>query len=307
MRIEEINLNDMSNNKLAYQFLLSQTSIANVDVENTTNARNVEGYSKDSFSFVQNSSELIPDTIKRVFSIENFSNEPLVYDKRMLRLHSSELAAFLFFSGVSEENPIRIPGIENVEFTNASFEASFECVGGGPSRIDVLLKNSNNSVALFLEAKFSEYLHPAPKSVSRSYKNDYERIKINTILPDELARVDLDSKADFKIQKKKGENALHYFYCEGVKQILSHYIAISKGICSSFKSIYLGEILFDFGKPGAHYLSDYAQLYRGLANNLNNSQSNVELLSSVLTYQEVFNLNAGYNLPSSVVQFYHLL
>lgn len=78
---------------------------------------------------------------------------------RILTLHSSSLLAFLCFSHINKDCPIKICDTEYVEVL---FEVKNDVIDpslGKPSNIDVVLLNEDRSEILFLESKFTEYLN----------------------------------------------------------------------------------------------------------------------------------------------------
>ena len=99
--------------------------------------------------------------------------------------------------------------------------------------------------------------------------------------------------------------------------MLSHHI----GACNFIKdsesryTVYLGSIVFDFSRYGYSSMTnlgtmeakikDYSWLYQQLAKGLNSLTSDVIMLPSLLTYQNVFHNNPDL-LSDRIKEFYHL-
>ncbi len=234
--------------------------------------------------------------------------------RRVFTLHSSALASLLCFHSVSSKKPLSIPiGDEILLFDEVEFEHENRCFNH-PSCIDVTLKNEATRHILFLECKFSEYLHNGKVSkISPQYHPYYEKYK--KALPKELVFEGMEDASASKTITTKSGRCNHY--CEGIKQMLSHHI----GVCNSIKdkyngyTIYLGSIVFDFSHCGHSSIAnarkmeksmkDYSNLYQQLATGLNSVSSDVVMLSNLLTYQDLFHNNPNL-LSDRIKEFYHL-
>lgn len=234
--------------------------------------------------------------------------------ERLFTLHSSALASLLCFHSISSEKPLPI-SIDNefLLFDEVEFEHENRCFNH-PSCIDVTLKNEATRHILFLECKFSEYLHNGKASkISPQYHPYYEKYK--KVLPKELVFEGMEDASASKTITTKSGRCNHY--CEGIKQMLSHHI----GACNSVKdkyngyTIYLGSIVFDFSHCGHSSIAnarkmeksmkDYSNLYQQLATGLNSISSDVVMLSNLLTYQDLFHNNPNL-LSDRIKEFYHL-
>lgn len=103
-------------------------------------------------------------------------------------------------------------------------------------------------------------------------------------------------------------------YCEGIKQMISHYQGIEKSFINregnNYDHILLGEILFDFSQNYDKRIDkgkfeDYKNMYEQLAKKLNeiNDEKRFHVLPNLLTYQEVFK---NFDLDKNVRAFYQL-
>ncbi len=234
---------------------------------------------------------------------------------KIMTLHSSSLASLLVFFSVSNDNPIYFPiNGKPKKFTNVRFEVKNEVNKGSNnfSNIDVVL--FGDYYLLFLESKFSEYLGSGPVEVK---KVDYYD-KVYKDLRGAL------SDAGVSLQDIKGKRCLATkdrspFYCEGIKQMISHYLGVAtelqKGsIDGNNKTVVLGEILFDFGDKVSNapqklnaYKTAYTMLKNGLESyTINNAQGIV--INNLTTYQEVLELKENdtflQNMPEKIRRFY---
>lgn len=237
--------------------------------------------------------------------------------RRISTLHSSSLIALLCFYSISKDHPLTmdIEG-EKVEFYKSRFEqknsiGKDEAGNEHNSNMDIVLIGQNSaeeSVILFLESKFSEYLkHRKYEGISRIYDDVYNELTANRQLQpiDGLNIVQgLDSWSISATPERPQA------YCEGIKQMISHYQGIKKGFIGSdkdtFDKIYLGEILFKFGTKVDNNNEDfinYSGYYKDLAKRLNeiNNDDQFKLLDESLTYQDVFK---DFKLDDSVQKFY---
>lgn len=250
--------------------------------------------------------------------------------QRINRVHSSALLALLTFYSVSKEKPITINlGDKEIVFTNVAFEHK-NLVGKDKqktdhkSNIDItlydgdILKSSNN--ILFLESKFSEYLALGQK---KGISNELYKDIYNQIFP---SSTNTESPISKKLENNKivlTTNDKHHHYCEGIKQMISHYMGVLDFIQpSKCSNVYLGCILFDFEDDtidtkikgtDISLMEDYKQIYSGLCKKLNEltgpyaKPKNLHILNDCLTYQEVFRLKQNREfLDRNVKTFYSL-
>lgn len=288
-------------------------------------------YSSNSCSFIDmgkpGRKEMVCDFLKSLFEIEND-----IFDKkykmavagdgqeyrRISTLHSSSLVALLCFYSLSKEHALKmnIDGQE-IEFYESRFEQK-NSIGkdkGGKehnSNMDVVLIGSNKqgeSVILFLESKFSEYLS------HRKYD------KISDVYDEVYNQLTADQQPINGLEIVKGKDRLWSIsalphrpqqYCQGIKQMISHYQGVQEGFIDSAKDkydhIYLGEILFKFSeKVDAKHNSynSYVGLYKQLAQKLNsiNACKKFKVIEDSLSYQDVLK---GFKLDQNVHEFYAL-
>ena len=266
--------------------------------------------SDNSYSFLQLQNESKKQCIERIFNIKiDFPDNKI--DHRITTIHSSALAAMLCFNNISKENPLKVE-LNNKEYTFTKFEPEYcnKCTAdGGPSKIDVALFNDDDNIAFFLEAKFSEYLKSESKTISSQYKKDEiggKLFKNHNILPKVLYFSNLIENEPMKILSKQGGKGR---YREGIKQMLCHYIGATEFLKKypEYKKVFIGTLLFDFGKETKASLIDYSDMYKELAENLNAlSEGKIELVNNVVTYQNLFDKNNRCILSSKVKCFYNL-
>jgi len=207
--------------------------------------------------------------------------------RRISTLHSSSLVALLCFYSVSKDHPLTmdIEG-QKVEFYQSLFEQK-NLIGKDAagkehnSNMDVVLigKNSaDESVILFLESKFSEYLaHGKYDEISFVYDDIYKDLTAKG-QPIEGLEIIRESNT-WSILAAPG---CPQQYCQGIKQMISHYQGVRKGFMKKdgkkYAHIYLGEILFKFPEDvdkGYESYNSYVGLYRQLACALNNLKFSV--------------------------------
>ena len=219
--------------------------------------------------------------------------------EKITTIHSSSLVSLMVFFGVSEKNPIRFRiGSEVKAFTRCEFEVKNEVDfnSGNYSNIDVALYG--DASVLFMESKFSEYLSPSPYEVksTKYYDVIYDRLKD-----------DLKAAQVAKTSNKKGKPVLartgkKSIYCEGLKQMVSHYLGVRTEIKKGRgdlegKKVYLGEILFDFRKKvssASKMLSSYQDAYTCLVEGLNrcaeeDCEGRLQILP-MITYQDLLRM-----------------
>ena len=191
------------------------------------------------------------------------------------------------------------------------------------SNMDIMLYDGDtldsSKNVLFLESKFSEYLTLGQKKdISNTVYGDIYRMLFNQPSLDRLVCERQDSRYFLLKTNEKGNH-----YCEGIKQMISHYMGVLNFIrtheCSN---VYLGCILFDF-KDGAidtkvegagiSHLEDYRRVYSYLCKKLEGlsgdfaKPENLHVLNECLTYQDVFQMEQNRNvLDKNVKTFYSL-
>lgn len=281
------------NNKVVYDYLSNScSSFVDVCIEETESSKSKSGVSQESLSFVRNANETKTDVINRVFELD-LSNDKWEkkLDHRILTLHSSALLAFLVFCEVSKENPVEIKELDGIKFTKLDIEVPLNCIRGGKSKIDVVLKDESENNTLFLECKFSEYLHCGKEMISSAYEKVYGKYGIQEIL----------NNIGLKYNNGViGQGEKTSVYCQGIKQMISHFIAIDNK-CNK-GNVFLGTMLFDFGEAGSDKLGSYSVLYNGLAKGINcKKHNNVVLLDEALTFQNNLSIE---KLPEKVVDYY---
>ncbi len=283
-------------------------------------------YSKNSCSFIdmKNVSECqVCANLKEIFGIKNelfegkycmaISGDGQEY-RRISTLHSSSLVALLCFYSLSKDSPLtmEIDG-GKVEFYKSLFEQknSIDKEGQHNSNMDLVLIGENDkgeSVILFFESKFSEYLTRGKyDKISNVYDDIY-----NALIADKQPIDGIEIKAGidgWSISAPKGKPQQ---YCQGIKQMISHYLGIQNGFIKDqgkeYDYIYLGEILYKFPEDvdkGHKSYNSYVGLYNQLACKLNslNAEPNFKMLESSFTYQD---LMCNFKLDQKVRDFYQL-
>jgi hypothetical protein len=290
--------------------------------------------SKNSLSFndeesIFNYFELNKNAYKKAF---DKVTEGEGYEKKKIRaLHSSALASFLLFSNVRKDNKLTIKGIS---YSEVYFEIESDVIKGRkPSSIDILLRSNENDL-LYLECKFSEYYlyTGARKGIASEYLKEETSKKLYdnlcSIKNDYFEPIN-DNNTTFSL---KGNGHLDYYYCEGIKQLISHIVGVHNGFndnktetyqklknaWENAKSIKIGTVIFDFGKITEPYLQDYSTIYNQLAvvanaNNINLQTKvgkTIKVIDKILTYQEILqdSANKDYfdSLTDKIKLFYHL-
>ncbi len=247
--------------------------------------------------------------------------------KDLHNFKSSSMSPLLCFYAISDSNPLTysIDGI-TFRFTDVHFEVRNKCVGRGKSNMDVVLYGTdsrNSKVIFFVETKFAEYYTLASANdISTTYTGVYQGKYANVLKECGLNLVVYNKLQKSKVTKvtqrlKLESNDGNPHYCEGIKQMICHHIAINRVIKKdtfkdildqardSFKldtideldsvNIYLGEVLFKFddtmsvvkkGKKSINVFTDYCQMYQSLLKGL--PPSNIKMMPRVITYQELF-------------------
>lgn len=237
---------------------------------------------------------------------------------RITTLHSSSLLALLCFYSVDAHHVLRIGGYT---FDDSYFEVKTQVYENAESNMDVVLRGRDEKgqqVALFLECKFSEYLNCGNcNGISfNAYNSQYEALGLfdNQIIGIEFKKgCTADPRRSISICSINGS-----VYCEGIKQMLSHYMGVSnyhryranalaehrRFVQDENEQILLGEILFDFGddvKGAANKFKNYSQAYADLARIIN-GKGPIKMLDGIITYQSI--LKDGFIFENRIKQFY---
>lgn len=239
--------------------------------------------------------------------------------REITQLNSSALVALMCFYPVNELNPIKITLVaDGTSHTLSLTELHLEKENpvyspNRPSSIDIALYgkdvSSGENVVLFLESKFGEYFRSENCRAGKSYKEFYSEI-VNIQSEQNLLR-DIYFKADESGVEVNGPT----HYCEGIKQMISHYIGSENSyeLNQENRTIYLGTILFDFSSlaQGSEIsLEDYKTCYKGVARILNrianNHKKDIRLIDDAFTYQEFFSKVGEFKLNEDVKEFYKL-
>ena len=239
--------------------------------------------------------------------------------REITQLNSSALVALMCFYPVNELNPIKITLVANgtnhtLSLTELHLEKENPVYSPNrPSSIDIALYgkdvSSGENVVLFLESKFGEYFGSENCRAGKSYKQFYSEI------------VNIQSKQNppMDIQFKAYESGVEVngptHYCDGIKQMISHYIGSENSyeLNQENRTIYLGTILFDFSSlapDSKNSLEDYKTCYKGLARILNsianNHKKDIRIIDDAFTYQEFFSKVGEFKLDEDVKEFYKL-
>ena len=283
-------------------------------------------YSNNSCSFIDmgkpGRKEKVCDYLKSLFEIENdiFDNKykmAVAGDgqeyRRISTLHSSSLVALLCFYSLSKEHALKINiDGQEIEFYESLFEQK-NSIGkeGHNSNMDVVLIGFNKqgeSVILFLESKFSEYLsHGKYDKISDVYDEVYYQLTADQQPIDGLEIVRGKDMWSISAAPHRSQQ-----YCQGIKQMISHYQGMQKGFIGSaedkYDHIYLGEILFKFPEEvdaKHNSYNSYVGLYKQLAQKLNsiNTCKKFKVIETSLSYQDVLK---DFDLDTNVREFYAL-
>ena len=299
----------MSKENVIVEFFKDNKFLSDIQLEQTPAGKTLSSWSK-SFADIKGDE---CSSLKEIFGIKDKTFEEKfkqaasgLEKKRIMTLHSSSLLALLLFHSVSEENPIHfcING-KVVAFTNVQFEVKNpvdKSDNKTKSNVDIVL--SGSGYTLYLESKFSEYLGSGTKNISNTgyYKNIFERLGI--CLKQAGLKIEFKDKIYIKGRGK---------YCEGPKQMISHYLGIKTSVETDQSHVVLGEILFDFGKLSKNKLDSYKDIYKSLRAGLENcaKDDGVNLIiNDLITYQQVFQLKENQTflerLPKNIQTFYKL-
>lgn len=288
-----------------------------------------EKESKNSFSLIDKETpkKEIPKILQKTFGIENKVLFKTKYKeaisgggqewKRITTLHSSSLLALLCFYSVSKERPL---SIGDYIFNESFFEVKTVVKDSHKSNMDIVLRGVNKETGektvLFLESKFTEYLTCSKKN-NISIDAYYDKYNELSLFDKPIKNI-LFGKNDKGIFIEAENPKKFPIYCEGIKQLLSHYIGVNNYVTKksaeheTFKyadneKILLGEIVFDFKEPirkSSDKLNNYKQVYSELAKRINEHQNQIEILNKVMTYQEIFTDN--FIKEENIKQFYKL-
>lgn len=238
---------------------------------------------------------------------------------KITTIHSSSLLALLFFSAVSELNPIRI---DNHNYNNVYFEIKNKVFPNAsitdmPSNIDVLLVSDDKESLLFLESKFTEYIDHGKIAISDKYKNFYQNFFNNN--NDTGLRL-----IENTIECISGNNSK---YISGIKQMFSHIIGLAtkphesvkddiKMLINNAKNIIIKEIVFKFEETE---FNNYSNLYKNVFKSLDSKKlevclkdygcdrkkiSRISIGEELLTYQTLLKDNSEYQLSPKIKKFY---
>lgn len=243
---------------------------------------------------------------------------------RILTLHSSALLALLCFSHVSTDNPLLING---VAYEQCWFEVQNR-VYDRPSSIDIVLK-ANDGTLLFLESKFTEYLHSDSPNIAYKYFDFYKVIlpllpgcPLQMVFPKTWTENGVNILGLGLIPKSKADRYTD-LYLGGIKQCFSHLIGLAKGpqnedeecwLDIAGRKIYFGSIVYELNDS---HFSIYRDFYSETIGRLTSSMladsvpdhgshvNQIHILPNILTYQEIFG-NREFKLSVKVRKFYEL-
>lgn len=302
-------------------------------------SRNVELFDKDKIYEQTPTSYAFKDCPARVFgltspsfcsSLHEVTNGEGSEKDKINTLHSSSLLGLLTFYKMKEPGQrmdIKI-GEVNFSFERVVFERTNKVFSPsvGLSSIDIALygKANGEDCVLYLESKFSEFLHRR-KCTSSDKNKQYEQYYDCILQDNDIDVTSYNESGKMVVVSKKGEH-----YCEGIKQMVSHYIGALNSEDRKDHKIYLAPIIFDFcdtnlesaesfKKDGS--VQDYKDIYPSLAKALNKNydalnslnpknypryENEVIVIEEVLTYQTFFKKVVGYSLDETVKEYYNL-
>lgn len=157
---------------------------------------------------------------------------------RILIPHSSSLLAFLCFSNVSKDHPIRILGTEYVDVMFEVKNDVIESPDRYPSNIDVMLIDKSGTQILFLESKYTEYLKSGRAYLANRYRAFYDSLLTSN--EDKFRFKASEVRVNHRPDENhpKGYSTIEYClnngnktseYLEGIKQAFSHLLGIATG------------------------------------------------------------------------------
>ena len=294
-----------------------------------------EGISYNSREILPLPNKDIKETLKKIFNLEiknwdkffeaatNGSGQEI---NRIMKLHSSALLALLCFSNVSDKKPI---WIDNIKYVKSWFEIQNK-VFENPSSIDIVLKSENGDL-LFLESKFTEYLHTGNPNIRMDYFDFYK--KLFPQIPDTPIQIVYPKIFTYKgtsvtgltIKPKSESIKYENLYLEGIKQCLSHIIGICKGPQNKDEECWqniknnatltFASIIYKLKDPRFSTYADFYKISIGKITSQLIEDSFTEPLNHVhqlhirpkiLTYQEVFKDQRNKILNKEISNFYNL-
>lgn len=303
--------------------------------------------SKNSLMFEVGDNANQAEVLKEIFGIKNKVFEEKYKEaiggdgqekRKIMTLHSSSLLSLLCFYKVSNEQSLEFKiSINDKEQTFHSTEVSFEFKNNlsnvyekgkaltkrsSKSNIDIVLSEGNlkgTKKVLFLESKFSEYLHNgAVYDISKeAYKEIYEKLGLH---PEGNINIDAvvesyQNKAGKDCYKMKAlDDKRTHAYLEGVKQMISHFMgACTYAAKHPDTEVYLGSIVYQFEeKFDKGKFSNYNELFQGIMKKLQgllekyNQCSNLHLVDNLLTYNDLFLKKNPKYLDGKVAEYYRL-
>ena len=247
--------------------------------------------------------------------------------KKINSLRSSSLLGLLVFYPIRLGQIMALETIINGEqiafsFNRVVFEKPNQVFHPtrGLSSIDVALYGTANGedCVLFLESKFTEYLQR--KNMVKGYKEGVLSYPISWGYAPYYKQIMSDFPGIVvSYTENKGielfGNDQHY--CEGIKQMISHYIGAthSDELIKDGIKVYLGTILYDFAATGTvddgTIIGDYKQSYQEIAKRLNAFTDSVHcrnlvVIEDAFTYQSFLKQAKGFSLEQSVKDYYSL-
>lgn len=291
------------------------------------------------FDFSSDDEEILASGIARVFGVPYLDrrlfhmavNGDGQERRRICTLHSSSLLAFLFFSGISDKNTLKINSIEydkcffeikNKVFSNAK-------ISDKPSNIDAVLYSTRSNHLLFIESKFTEYLSHGKAFAADKYHDTIKAIieKCGLNLQIEEGRRN-GMRTGFKISLIGRKNNQ---YIEGFKQAVSHIVGIVTGLPNEHNpqeyrdvlerkpSLAFASIIFEVKSLKTDETIKYTQFYHSTIGQLSNQglfkaifsdprfkYHEVEIFDNILTYQSLIAINPQYALPSAFKGYYRI-
>lgn len=236
------------------------------------------------------------------------------------QLNSSALLCFLCFNGVA----VNGISIDNQRYNAVRFEVKSNLEPCGRSRpisnMDVVLLNTEEKKALFLESKFTEYLNQSTQLEVGSYYGGKGGRYNGLFTLGNACKVQVGDNVYYgngfwRVKKEKE-------YLEGVKQMICHYMGITDQLrvlesetwkskdwdaegLKNYKEIKLGEIVFRFDGYESAF-NQYKGTYSGLKTVLDGLNDRVTLLPELLSYQDVFGSKNANLIDKKTRKFYGL-
>lgn len=325
----------MGNNEVSFQntdkpiykdFFFKNKFVKNLEIHHTI-WKGKDSNNSFSLRDKNTTKEEIPNILQNTFGIrdkerfidkykESISGDGQEW-KRITTLHSSSLIALLCFYSVSKEHPLKIG---DYTYEESFFEVKTFVHDDHKSNMDIVLRGfntkTNKNAVLFLESKFTEFLTGGKKDEISidAYEDEYNKLSLfeNTIKNIKFSK----NEKYICIEPEKPRK--YPIYCDGIKQMLSHYIGVRNYVTEKYvehenfkyaenEEVILGEIMFDFKGEVAYSekkLQNYKNVYSELANKINEHQSQVRILENVITYQEIF--SGDFIKEKEIKDFYNL-